>query len=398
MNTKPYLIAGGGIGGFAAALALARKGIESIVIEREDELREAGAGIQLGPNGFRMFDTLGVTDAIRANAVFPEALIMMDALDGSQVTRVPLNTAQFNERFQYPYGVIYRPDLHDSFIEAARATGKVDVRLGERVETYEDNGDGVRVTVDDGSTIEGCALIGADGLWSAIRETIVADGRPRVSGHIAYRAVLPEAAVPAPNHKNEVILWAGPKTHLVHYPLHRGDIFNLVSVFHSDAYEEGWDVFGDIAELNDRFAGQRAEVMGMLGKIESWRMWVLCDRDPVKNWSMGRVTLLGDAAHPMLQYLAQGACMATEDAVCLAHHVTAHDDPSDAFLAYQADRYLRTARVQMTARFYGDIYHAAGPVAELRQMMLSGRSPDQAYDGMSWLYSGVNAQGQQILS
>ena len=136
----------------------------------------------------------------------------------------------------------------------------------------------------------------------------------------------------------------------------------------------------------------------MLDKIESWRMWVLCDRDPVKTWSKGRVTLLGDAAHPMLQYLAQGACMATEDAVCLAHHAAAMNDPADALLAYQADRYLRTARVQMTARLYGDIYHAAGPVAELRKMMLSDRSAEQAYTGMSWLYSGVNSNGQQILS
>lgn len=398
MTEKPFLIAGGGIGGFAAALALAQKGFESIVVERENALREAGAGIQLGPNGFRMFDTLGITDAVRANAVFPDALVMMDALDASQVTRVPLNTREFNERFEYPYGVIYRPDLHDTFIEAAKATGKVDVRLGSKVETYEDSGSGVRLLLDNGAVIEGCALIGADGLWSRVRETIVGDGRPRVSGHIAYRAVLPEAEMPPENHKNEVILWAGPKTHLVHYPLHRGDIFNLVSVFHSDAYEEGWDVYGDVDELNNRFAGQRTEVLGMLDKIESWRMWVLCDRDPVKNWSTGRVTLLGDAAHPMLQYLAQGACMATEDAVCLAHHATANNDPADAFLAYQADRYLRTARVQMTARLYGDIYHAAGPVAELRKTMLSGRSAEQAYNGMSWLYSGVNAQGQQILS
>jgi len=397
LSRKPYLIAGGGIGGFATALALAQKGIESIVIEREDELREAGAGIQLGPNGFRMFDTLGLTEAIRANAVFPDALVMKDALDASEVTRVPLNTPEFNKRFEYPYGVIYRPDIHNTFIDAAKATGKVEVRLGVQVETYEDSGNDVRVTLDNGSTFDACALIGADGLWSKVRETIVADGRPRVSGHIAYRAVLPEAEVPEVNHTNEVTLWAGPKTHLVHYPLHRGDIFNLVSVFHSDAYEEGWDVYGDIDELNRRFCGQRREVLDMLDKIESWRMWVLCDRDPVKNWSKGRVTLLGDAAHPMLQYLAQGACMATEDAVCLAHHAAAFDNPADALLAYQADRYLRTARVQMTARLYGDIYHAAGPVAELRQMMLSGRSAEQAYNGMSWLYSGVNSQGQQIL-
>jgi salicylate hydroxylase len=253
------------------------------------------------------------------------------------------------------------------------------------------------VLLASGETLEGAALIGADGLWSKVRETIVGDGKPRVSGHIAYRAVLPEAEVPEANHRNEVILWAGPKTHLVHYPLHRGDIFNLVAVFHSDAYEEGWDVFGDVAELNRKFAGQRPEVLGMLEKIESWRMWVLCDRDPVKQWTKGRVTLLGDAAHPMLQYLAQGACMATEDAVCLAHHLSSGGDVEAALMAYQGDRYLRTARVQMTARLYGDIYHAAGPVAELRQMMLSGRTPEQAYNGVSWLYSDVDQHGRQML-
>ena len=394
---KPFLIAGGGIGGFAAALALARHGIESIVIERETELREAGAGIQLGPNVFAMFDVLGLTDAINEVAVFPEALVMMDALDASEVTRIPLNTAEFEARFAYPYGVIYRPDLHNAFIEAAKATGKVEVRLGEKVTGFDDTGASVQVSLASGEMLEGEALVGADGLWSKVRETIVGDGRPRVSGHIAYRAVLPETQVPKANHKNEVILWAGPKTHLVHYPLHKGEIFNLVTVFHSDAYEEGWDVYGDVDELNRKFAGQRPEVLGMLDKIESWRMWVLCDREPVKQWTKGRVTLLGDAAHPMLQYLAQGACMATEDAVCLARHVADKRDAGQAFLAYQADRYLRTARVQLTARLYGDIYHAAGPVAELRKMMLAGRTAEQAYNGVNWLYAGVDAQGRQIL-
>ena len=392
----PILIAGGGIGGFAAALALARKGLDSIVIERETALREAGAGIQLGPNVFAMFDVLGLTEAINEVAVFPDALVMKDALDGSEVTRVPLNTAEFKARFTYPYGVIYRPDLHQAFIDAAAATGKVSVRLGSKVAGFEDTGPAVRVKLSSGETLEGAALIGADGLWSKVREEIVGDGAPRVSGHIAYRAVLPQAEVPPANHRNEVILWAGPKTHLVHYPLHKGEIFNLVSVFHSDAYEEGWDVYGDVDELNRKFAGQRPEVLGMLERIENWRMWVLCDREPVKQWSKGRVTLLGDAAHPMLQYLAQGACMATEDAVCLAHHMGEQPDPAQALLAYQADRYLRTARVQMTARLYGDIYHAAGPVAELRQMMLAGRTPEQAYAGMNWLYAGVDRQGRQL--
>jgi 3-hydroxybenzoate 6-monooxygenase len=232
----PILIAGGGIGGFAAALALARKGLDSIVIERETALREAGAGIQLGPNVFAMFDVLGLTEAINEVAVFPDALVMKDALDGSEVTRVPLNTAEFKARFTYPYGVIYRPDLHQAFIDAAAATGKVSVRLGSKVAGFEDAGPAVRVMLSSGETLEGAALIGADGLWSKVREEIVGDGAPRVSGHIAYRAVLPQAEVPPTNHRNEVILWAGPKTHLVHYPLHKGEIFNLVTVFHSDAY------------------------------------------------------------------------------------------------------------------------------------------------------------------
>jgi salicylate hydroxylase len=186
------------------------------------------------------------------------------------------------------------------------------------------------------------------------------------------------------------MLWAGPKTHFVHYPLRRGTLYNLVAVFHSDRYVEGWNTEGAKDELWKRFAGQRPEVLRLLERIETWRMWVLCDRDPVKDWSRGRVTLLGDAAHPMLQYLAQGACMASEDAVCLAEKVA--DMPGDipgAFKAYQQQRYLRTGRVQITARIYGEFYHASGVTAELRYHALHGRTAQQAYDGMAWLYGGI---------
>ena len=171
-----------------------------------------------------------------------------------------------------------------------------------------------------------------------------------------------------------------------------------MAVFHSDRYEEGWDVFGDVSELKRRFAGQHQNVSNMLEKIESWRMWVLCDREPIKNWSKGRVTLLGDAAHPTMQYLAQGACMAMEDAVCLAHKLDQHEGVfAAAFQSYQQARYLRTARVQLTSRLYGDIYHAENVTAELRQMLLGGRDPEAAYAGMNWLYEGVNDKGEQIL-
>jgi salicylate hydroxylase len=226
-------------------------------------------------------------------------------------------------------------------------------------------------------------------MWSKIRGKIVGDGPPRVSGHIAYRAVLKREEVPEDLWRPDVVLWAGPRTHFVHYPLRRGTLYNLVAVFHSDRYVEGWNTQGDPEELWKHFRGQRPEVTRMLERIETWRMWVLCDREPVKDWSKGRVTLLGDAAHPMLQYLAQGACMASEDAVVLSEKVAAkpYDIPG-AFVDYQQERYLRTGRVQIMARVYGEFYHARGVAAELRYLALNSRTPQQAQDSIAWLYGG----------
>jgi 3-hydroxybenzoate 6-monooxygenase len=195
--------------------------------------------------------------------------------------------------------------------------------------------------------------------------------------------------VPKDLWRPDVVLWAGPRTHFVHYPLRRGELYNLVAVFHSDRYVEGWNTEGDPAELWDHFKGQRPEVLRMLERIDTWRMWVLCDREPVKDWSKSHTVLLGDAAHPMLQYLAQGACMATEDAVCLAEKAAAApEDLPGAFKAYVQERYLRTARVQIMARVYGEFYHARGPAAELRNQMLSSRTPEESYEGIAWLYGG----------
>jgi 2-polyprenyl-6-methoxyphenol hydroxylase-like FAD-dependent oxidoreductase len=384
----PVIIVGGGIGGLAAALALALHGRASLVLEQAAEFREVGAGIQLGPNVFRRFDRLGVRAAIDAVAVFPEALIMRDALDGHEITRLPLGE-RFAARFGQPYAVIHRADLLQALLAACRAQPLIELRTKARMAAFEDAADHVLVRLEGGETHRGSLLIGADGLWSRVREHVVGDGAPLVSGHIAYRAVLPTEAVPVEQRETNVVLWAGPRTHLVHYPLRRGELYNLVAVFHSDRYSEGWDAHGDTEELYRRFAGQRPEVLRLLDKIESWRMWVLCDREPVRNWSRGRVVLLGDAAHPMLQYLAQGACMAIEDALCLAESLDRHGpDHAAAFAAYQQARYLRTGRVQATARIYGQIYHAANVVAELRDQMLRGRTPEQAYAGMAWLYDG----------
>jgi len=396
MSDNQIIISGGGIGGFAAALALSQKGRSVKLLEQATEFAEVGAGIQIGPNVFKMFDVLGVTEAINDVAVFPDNLVMRDALTGNQITRVPVGSAAFRARYKYPYGVIYRPDLHNVLIEACAASPLIDLQVEQKVTGYEDTGERVRVFTEAGTTHEGAALIGADGLWSVVRGQLVNDGKPRVSGHIAYRAVLPTAEVPAQIDQNNIVLWAGPRTHLVHYPLHRGDIFNLVAVFHSDRYEEGWDTYGDPEELNARFQGEHEDVLTMLGKIESWRMWVLCDREPIRDWSRGRVTLLGDAAHPMLQYLAQGACMATEDGVCLANRVAHNgDDFETAFKEYQGLRYLRTARVQLTARLFGDIYHAAGATADLRSELLGAQDPSKPGEGMAWLYEGLDESGAQ---
>ena len=385
----PILIAGGGIGGFAAALALTRQGFPVQVIERAADFHELGAGIQLGPNAFRMFEVLGIGEAMSHWAVFPDNLIMRDALDGSEVTRIPTGEP-LRKHFGYPYAVIHRADLHKVLIDAVKRSPLATLTTSCKVASYEDRGDRVLLRTEAGETFEGAALIGADGLWSAVRNQLVGDGKPRVSGHIAYRGVIPLAQVPEHLRENNVVLWAGPKTHLVHYPLHRGEVYNLVVVFHSSRYEEGWDTYGDPSELRERFAGQHPKVREFLAMANEWKMWVLCDRDPVSQWTRGRVTLLGDAAHPMLQYLAQGGCMAIEDAVILAGKLAAaKGDVSGAFLAYQQERYLRTTRVQLTARMYGDIYHAADAVRDLRRQMLAGRTPEQAYNGVAWLYKPV---------
>lgn len=387
----PFLVAGGGIGGLAAALALSRKGYAVRVLEQSAEFKEIGAGIQLGPNVFRMFEVLGLTDAIKGLAAFPENLVMMDGITGEQITRVPIGSEAFRTRFGgYPYAVIHRADMHRVYLEACKAEKGIELSVLRKAMRYEDKGDRVVLHMEDGEVIEGCALIGADGLWSRVREQMLGDGKPRVSGHIAYRAVLKREEVPEGLWQNNVVLWAGPKTHLVHYPLRRGELYNLVAVFHSDKYEEGWDAFGDPRELHEKFSGERPEVLALLAKIDAWKMWVLCDREPVREWSKGRVTLLGDAAHPMLQYLAQGANMATEDGVVLAACVgLSGGNIEAAFKRYQDERYLRTARVQTTARFYGDVFHVAGVMRELRNAWLGEPSAGPPGQAMAWLYDGI---------
>ena len=379
-SSHPLIIAGAGIGGLGAALALAQRGYPTRVLEQAPEIKEVGAGIQLGPNSWRCLRELGVEPAVKRFAVFPQALVMMDAVTGEQVVSVPLGG--FEARFKAPYALIHRADLLATLLEAATSSPLITLETSRQVTGYEDNGQTIRVLISDGTSHDTPGFIAADGLWSTMRGKLIGDGKPRVAGHITYRSVLPAADVPDYLRRNDMVLWAGPKCHMVHYPLRGGELFNLVATFHSNRYEEGWNSYGDPAELHERFEGTCDDVKLMLGKIAEWRMWVLCDREPIKQWSKGRVTLLGDAAHPMLQYLAQGAGMALEDSLCLAKCLDEADSVEAAFAAFPLQRYLRTGRVQLAARLYGEFYHADGVRRELRNAYVRNAS----YEALAWLY------------
>jgi salicylate hydroxylase len=382
---ETVLIVGGGIGGLGAALALSCKGIASHVIEQAPEFKEIGAGIQLGPNVFRMFEVLGITSELNKWAVFPKGIEFRDSMTGKTFVDLPVDD-RFYQKYHAPYGVVHRADLLNVIYEACKTSPLIKLTTSEKVVGIDERAGMVNARTESGQTFSGTALIGCDGLWSTIRAIVVGDGKPVVSGHIAYRAVIPTEEWPKEHRINKMILWGGEKTHLVHYPLRRGELFNLVVVFHSDRYEEGWDTYGDPSELHERFAEKCEPVRTLLKKVNNWRMWVLCDRTPIKEWTKGRVTLLGDAAHPMLQYLAQGANMALEDAVCLAEQAAAHGgDYAAAFMKYQELRYLRTARVQLMARVFGQIYHAEGVARELRNQVLGEWTAQGSLD-MGWLY------------
>ncbi len=393
-GNERILIAGGGIGGLATALGLAQKGYPSVVLEKARELGEIGAGIQLGPNAFHAFDYLGVGDAARAMAVYIDSLRLMDALAGNEICRIPLDEA-FRARFRNPYAVVHRGDLHGVFLKACRDNPLVDLRTSSEVTDYEQDGARVTARLSNGETVEGKALIGADGLWSNVRRKLVGDGAPRVSGHTTYRSVIPTGEMPEDLRWNAATLWAGPKCHIVHYPLSGWKVFNLVVTFHNDAAEPVAGKPVTHEEVRRGFEHVAPVARQIIERGRDWKLWVLCDREPILNWVDGRVALLGDAAHPMLQYFAQGACMAMEDAVCLSAEMEAHSgDVERALPAYNARRRLRTARVQLQSREIGQhIYHPAGAHAELRNAVMKAKSPDQWYDAIAWLYGSTGLEG-----
>jgi len=390
--TLPVVIAGGGIGGLAAAIGLANRGIACTVLERSAAFGEIGAGIQLGPNAFHAFDYLGVGDTARAMAVYIDNLRLMDALSGAQIACIPLG-AEFRATMGNPYAVVHRGDLHGVLLAACKAHDLVTLRTQAGVTGYREGAHGTTAILHNGDSVESAALIGADGLHSAIRAQMLDDGAPRNSGHTTYRSVIPRADMPEDLRWNDAVLWAGPKCHIVHYPLKGGEMFNLVVTYHNDAPKEIAGQPVDHAEVARGFAHVAPIARQIIDRGQGWKAWVLCDRDPVMRWTDGNVALLGDAAHPMLQYMAQGACMALEDAVCLSDELQ-HEVTPDALQRYQTRRYLRTARVQLQSREVGaHVYHAQGAHAALRNAVMQARSPRDWYDQIGWLYGSTGLQG-----
>ena len=391
---RPVLIAGGGIGGLAVALGLAQKGVRSILLEKASALGEIGAGIQLAPNAFHAFDYLGVGEAARNMAVYVERQRLMDAMTAEEICHVDLGEA-FRARFGNPYAVVHRGDLHGVFLKACRESDLIDLRVSSEVTGYDQDGSSVMAKLASGERVTGSLLIGADGLWSNVRKQVVGDGKPRVSGHTTYRSVIPTEQMPEDLRWNAATLWAGPKCHLVHYPLSGWKVFNLVVTCHNDAPEPvaGKPVPED--EVMRGFAHIHERALEIIRHGTNWKLWVLCDRDPTENWIDGRVVLLGDAAHPMLQYFAQGACQAMEDAVCLSHMLGSHpNDPATALEKYRAQRFPRTARVQLMSRLIGEhIYHPDGEHARLRNAIMSAKSQEEWYGDLAWLYGGTGLKG-----
>jgi 3-hydroxybenzoate 6-monooxygenase len=385
---KEILIAGGGIGGLAAALALAQKGRRVRVLEKAAEFGEIGYGIQMGPNVARMLERLGVLKSLEPASFFPQALIFADALTNEELSRIALGKS-YVARYNHRYFVIHRRDLHGGLLAACRGREEIVLSPSHGLKTFRDQGSAVLVTCENGVELEGAALVGADGLWSPTRQTVIGDGAPRMAGHYVYRGVVPTEEVVDKSRIDTMTIWGGPDLHMVQYRLQGGAVMNNVATICSRRIRRGEPNPGDPAELEEIFSRTHPSVRDNLRYVSRERNWVLHDRDPATNWTNGRVTLLGDAAHPTLQYLAQGAQMAIEDGVVLAEKVAAAgEDYNRAFLAYQRERMNRTARVVLSSRFFGEFIHVDGGARELRNEIARGRDPENPWE-VDWLYKGI---------
>jgi 2-polyprenyl-6-methoxyphenol hydroxylase-like FAD-dependent oxidoreductase len=388
-RSLPLLVIGGGIGGIATALAVARRGQAVRVLEQAAEFREIGAGIQMPPNAFKAFAALGVLEAMQEVAAYPDDLKFGDMITGQIVYRAPIDKP-FIERFGYPYALLHRADILERLVAACRASNLSDLvtlTSGERVTSFEDAGSKVIINTASGNAYEGCGLVCSDGLWSMARAALVDDGVPRTDGYVLCRGVVAVKDIPEELYSKTVTMWGGPGLDFFHYPLRRHEIFNIGASYYDPNIEPGpnYPVITRDSFLK-QFEAACPHVQSLLQHIDVSRTWLLHHRLPIKNWSKGRVTLLGDAAHPTSIYISQGACMALEDAVVLAEVVSQTESIEEAFNRYRDVRYLRTARVQFTSREFGKLYHARGVQRELRNSLLSAAGTTALADTLAWLW------------
>ncbi len=387
------LIAGGGIGGLAAALACARAGCRVRLYERSDLFAEVGAGIQMGPNVMRVLQGWELDSALRQVAAFPERLQVRHALSGAELGVLPLGQTMV-QRYGAPYATIHRADLQQLLLQALQQREAVWLHTGKTVHRYVETHGAVGLKLSDGLDVEGDALIAADGLWSGIRQQLLNDGPPRVAGHLAYRALVRQADLPAAVRSQQVTAWLGPRLHVVAYPVRGGEWLNVVAIVHGHVQGglEDWDHGANAADLQAALARTCTELRDFIGAVPSWRLWVLCDRPPLRSaeqMARGHVAVLGDAAHPMRPYLAQGAGMAIEDAAELGRQVALVDGVLDVptlLRRYALNRWQRNARVQARSIRNGQIFHMEGPMAWARDTSL--RLLGERLLDVPWLYQG----------
>ena len=380
----PTLIVGGGIGGLATALALARRGRPVHVVEKSPAFGELGAGLQLAPNAMAVLDRLGVAGALAAHAVHPRRLVWMDALSAERITEIDLGAA-FRRRFGQSYIVMHRGDLLAVLLEACRQERLVTLEPGREISAIEDLGDRARAHAADGRAYEAELLIGADGLHSPVRR-LISDDQLVYDGLVAYRGAIPIERMSTHAGLDNVVMWVGPEMHFVQYPIRRAELYNQVAVFRSRRYTPTSDDWGTPDELDAHYAQTCDYVRSCVALMWRDKRWPMVDRKPIASWVRNRIALMGDAAHPMYQYIAQGACQAIEDALALAESVAASPgDMARALAAYEVRRVRRTARVQLTARAMGALFRLDGVAAAVRNELMAARAHDD-YAPLDWLY------------
>jgi len=393
--SRQLLIAGGGIGALAAALSSARAGWHVRLYEKAEVFSEVGAGLQLGPNATRILQGWGLGQALERMAAFPDKLLVRSAPSGRELASLSLGS-RCQQRYGAPYATLHRADLHSMLLDSVRLRPEVKLHLNSPVTGYTDTPEGVQLAWADGYSVEGDALIGADGLWSQVRLQTLEDHVAQPTGHLAYRALVRQSDLPKSLRSQQVSVWLGPDMHLVSYPVRGGEWLNVVMFTQGQVPDDhqDWDHAGLRDNVLTATAGHCAELTALVEAVPAWRLWALCDRPPVASaaqMALGRVALLGDAAHPMPPYLAQGAGMAIEDAAelgrCLAGVVKPVADVPLALRRYALNRWQRNARVQARAVRNGQIFHATGPLRlgrDIALKLLGHRLLD-----MPWLYAGA---------